>query len=266
LRDPIATYPAVGVMPRTADKTNGGMPVVVPRAARRGRVTHRPSGNATAVPALRQLVSAAFTRLARWRAAPAFHPRGELFDAHVSLTERASATATALGGTGERPALVRLSKGAGTPGGLPDLLGVALRTEVGGHVLDVLFTSGNRLLVPSGGWARRPYTTLLPYAAAGTRVVLGLEPEDPQRSGDADPAAAGTPLAFTLTERERGRPRRPIGRLVVEAPHPGDPVAFDPVLNAHPQLHPAGPLRRLREWAYAGSRRGRGAQPPDRSE
>jgi hypothetical protein len=214
------------------------------------------------VPGLRQLVSAAFARLARWRAARAFHPRGELFDARVSLTERASATATALGGTGERPALVRLSKGAGTPRGLPDLLGVAVRTEVGGHVLDVLFTSGNRLLVPSGGWARRPYTTLLPYAAAGSRVVLGLEPEDPQESGPADPAAAVPPLAFTLTERERRHPRRPIGRLVLEAPHGEDAVAFDPVRNSHPELQPAR-LRRLRAWAYTGSRRGRGASPED---
>ena len=215
------------------------------------------------MPGPRQLVSAAFTKLARWRAARAFHPRGELFDARVSLTERASATANALGGTGERPALVRLSKGAGTPGGLPDLLGVAVRTEVGGHVLDVLFTSGNRMLVPSGGWARRPYTTLLPYTAAGIRVVLGLEPEDPQEAASADPAAAVTPLAFTLTERERHRPRRPIGRLVLERPHSGDPLAFDPALNAHPQLHPARPLRRLRAWAYTGSRRGRGATQDD---
>ena len=210
------------------------------------------------MPGLRQLVSAAFTQLARWRAARAFHPRGELFDARVSLSDRASATATALGGTGERPALVRLSKGAGTPGGLPDLLGVAVRTEVGGYVLDVLFTSGNRVLVPSGGWARRPYTTLLPYAAAGSRVVLGLEPEDPQEAAPADPAAAVTPLAFTLTERERHRPRRPIGRLVLEAPHGEDAIAFDPMRNSHPDLHPARPLRRLRAWAYTGSRRGRG--------
>jgi hypothetical protein len=210
-----------------------------------------------------QLVSAAFARVARWRAGRVFHPRGALFDARVSLTERASATATALGGTGERPALVRLSKGAGTPGALPDLLGVAVRTEVGGHVLDVLFASGNRLLAPSRGWGRRPYTTLLPYAAAGSRVVLGLEPEDPQEPGRADPAAAvaAAPLAFTLTERERGGPRRPIGRLVLEAPHAGDPVAFDPVRNTHPDLTPAPPLRRLRAWAYSGSRRGRGAGP-----
>jgi hypothetical protein len=217
-------------------------------------------GNAGTVPALRPIVSAAFAGLARWRAARAFHPRGALFDARVTLTDRTSATATALGGTGERPALVRLSKGAGTPGALPDLLGVAVRAEVGGHVLDVLFSSGHRFLAPSRGWGRRPYTTLLPYVAAGSRVVFGLEPEAPS-SGAADPAAVVLPLAFVLTERERHRPTRPIGRLVLEAPHPGDPVAFDPVRNAHPQLHLAPSLRRLRAWAYTGSRRGRRARP-----
>ncbi|OZM80266.1 hypothetical protein [Pseudonocardia sp. MH-G8] len=210
----------------------------------------------------RQLVSATFAAIARRRAARAFHPRGELFDANIELADRASAVATALGGTGERRALVRLSKGAGTPGRLPDLLGVAVRVELGGHVLDVLFTSGRRLLGPSTGWGRRPYTTLLPYAAAGNRVVLGLEPEEPQRSGGADPDAVrgALPLAFTLTEHRRGRPPSPIGRLVLESVHRGDPVAFDPTRNTHPDLQPAPPLRRLRAWAYAGSRRGRGAQ------
>ncbi|GAA0930130.1 hypothetical protein [Pseudonocardia zijingensis] len=209
------------------------------------------------MPGLRQLVSATFAGVARWRSAPALHSRGALFDARVALTERDSVLANALGGTGERPALVRLSKGAGTPGGLPDLLGVAVRTEIGGHVLDVLFTSGNRVLVPSHGWTRRPYTTLMPYAAAGTRVVLGLEPEDRLATSGADPATVAAPMAFTLTEREHGVTRA-VGRLVLEAPHEGGPVAFDPVHNTHPQLVPSPPLRRLRAWAYTGSRRGRG--------
>jgi hypothetical protein len=213
------------------------------------------------VPGLSQLVEAAFARLARWRRAPAFHPRGTLFDGRVALTARESAIANALGGTGERPALVRLSKGVGTPGALPDLLGVAVRTEVGGHVLDVLFTSGRRrLLVPSTGWGQGPYTTLLPYTAAGTRVVLGLDPEAP--AGPADPAVAA-PMTFTVTERRRGERPRPVGRLVLLAQHTGDPVAFDPVRNAHPQLRPAPPLRRLRAWAYTGSRGGRGAARDD---
>jgi hypothetical protein len=230
------------------------------------------SGKDIVVPGLQQLVSAAFARVARWRAARAVHPRGALFDARVSLTERESATAAALGGTGERPALVRLSKGVGTPGALPDLLGIALRTEVDGHVLDVLFTSAGRrgvtrrLLAPSTGWSRRPYTTLLPYSAAGSRVVLGLDPEAPEHAAAADPASARaavaiTPLAFTLTERESGGHRHAIGRLLLEAVHPDEPITFDPAVNIHPQLHPAPPLRRLRAWAYAGSRRGRRADP-----
>lgn len=228
------------------------------------------------MPGPQQVVSVVFARVARWRAARAVHPRGALFDARVSLTERESATATALGGTGDRAALVRLSKGAGTPGALPDLLGIAVRTEVGGHVVDVLFTSGGRhgptrrLLAPSTAWDRRPYTTLMPYSAAGSRVVLGLDPEKPDRTRGADPEAARAavtvaPLAFALTERESGGRRHTIGRLVLEVARGDERISFDPMVNAHPQLHPAPPLRKLRAWAYTGSRRGRRADPGDLS-
>jgi hypothetical protein len=36
-------------------------------------------------------------------------------------------------------------------------------------------------------------------------------------------------------------------------------VSFDPVLNTVAGLRPVRPLSGLREWAYTGSRRGRGA-------
>lgn len=214
-----------------------------------------------------QIVSGAFRALARWRGAPAVHPRGMVFAGRVAVTERDSAAAAALGGTGERPALVRVSKATATPGALPDLLGIAVRAEVGGHLLDVLFTStGRSLLAPSTGWCRRPYSTLMPYSAEGHRVVLGLDPDEPERAGGTDlrsvaHAVAAAPLTFTLTERERRGSRRAIGRLVLERVNTDEELAFDPVLNAHPRLHPAPPLRRLREWAYRGSRRGRRADP-----
>ncbi|MFC8837273.1 hypothetical protein ACWDLL_01985 [Streptomyces griseoincarnatus] len=39
----------------------------------------------------------------------------------------------------------------------------------------------------------------------------------------------------------------------------GATVSYDPVANSLPGLRPAGRLNRLRDAAYAGSRRGRGA-------
>jgi len=197
-----------------------------------------------------------------------------LLDARVSLTDRESLTADALGGTGERPAVVRVSKSVGTPHGVPDLLGIALRTALAdGDLLDVLFARVGRhrvtraLLVPGAGWCRGPYTTVLPYVVAGRLVLLGLEPEEPGRADGPDPSAvreavARAPLGFALTEQRLGGRRRPIGRLVLASvATEATPVSFDPVLNAQPRIRPARLLSGLRERAYTGSRRGRDADP-----
>ena len=82
-------------------------------------------------------VETVFTVLARLRAARAFHPRGALFAGRVELDGPGSPTVAVLGG-GVHPALVRVSKGAGTPGRLPDLLGLAVRLTDWSPVLPLL--------------------------------------------------------------------------------------------------------------------------------
>jgi hypothetical protein len=228
------------------------------------------------MPLLLRATAAAFDALGRLRRAPAFHPRGALFAARVELTEAAAPTVAALGGPGTHPGLARLSKGAGTPGALPDLLGVAVRLpDVPDGPVDLLFTTVGRhrrtrfLLAPAAGWGTRPYSTLLPYRADGVRVTLGLEPERPERARAAEPQAAreavrSAPLVFTLVEKRAGAPWTPVGRLVVDLPlpdaHADDGSAwFDPIRNAHPRLRPVRPLARLRAAAYTGSRQGRRA-------
>ena len=67
---------------------------------------------------------------------------------------------------------------------------------------------------------------------------------------------AHAPLAFTLTEKPAGGPRRPVARLLLLAEAPGVAVSFDPVVNDDQRLRLRG-LRGLRRWAYTGSRRGR---------
>jgi hypothetical protein len=215
-----------------------------------------------------------FDALARWRSGRAVHPRGVLLGARVALTDGESLTACAFGGTGERPAVVRVSKSAGTPRGVPDLLGIALRTTLDdGRPFDVLLARVGRhrvtrpLLVPGAGWCRGPFTTVLPYVVAGRYVLLGLDPEEPGRAEGPDPSAmrdavAWAPVAFTVTEQRLGRRRRAIGRLVLESVIiNGAAVSFDPVLNARPWVRPARLLSGLRERAYTGSRRGRDADP-----
>ena len=238
------------------------------------------------MPALTRAAIAAFDLLARWRAARAFHPSGALFAGRVEL-EGNSPTVTALGGPAVHPALVRVSKGAGTPGRLPDLLGVAIRlTDLPEGPVDLLYTTVGRhrvtgaLLAPTTGWCARPYSTLLPYRADGVRVTLGLRPRQPDRARgtapqDARSAVRGGPLVFTLAEKRARTPWAPIGRLVVDLPMPdgaaddgpggAEPVTFDPVVDAHPRLRPVRFLAHVREAAYTGSRRGRGVAEPARS-
>lgn len=220
-----------------------------------------------------QWTTAAFEGLARLRSAHAVHALGTALDGTLALTDPHGATVRSLGGPGERPAAVRLSKSVGTPAGLPDLLGIALRVPLEGDaVFDALFAGVGRhdltrlLLAPSAGWCRRRYTTILPYRVEGRLLLLGLAPEDPGRADSASPEAVReeverAPLAFAVTEEPLVGPLRVVGRLVLDRVRTGPAISFDPVLNTHPAVHPARPLTALREWAYTGSRRGRRADP-----
>lgn len=229
------------------------------------------------MPALLRAAEAAFEALARLRAGRAVHTRGALFTARVELHDAASPTVVALGGPAVHRALARLSKNTGTPGGLPDMLGVALRlTGLPDGPVDLLHATVGRhratgaLLAPTTGWCARPYSTLLPYRADGVRVTLGLRPEEPRRARGTDPQVAQDevghgPLGFTVTEKRARTPWAPIGRVVLERPMPDDPVTLDPVIFAHPRLRPVRPLAAVRAAAYVGSRRGRGAPEPVRA-
>ncbi len=160
---------------------------------------------------------------------------------------------------------VQLSKGAGTPGRWPDVLGVALRIRPTDEPWDFLFsTAGHGRLtrwipVPSPDWNAVRYNTLAPYDVSGAPWWLMLTPET-EPAGHASLAELPTraPSGFTLSiAGERSRWFE-IG--TVELFTPGTEVlTFDPVLNrpAHAIPGPAW-LRQVRELAYTGSRRGRG--------
>lgn len=243
----------------------------------------RIAGNLAEMPILTRAtarpVETAFTALARLRAARAFHPRGALFAGRVELDGPGSPTVAVLG-AGVHPALVRVSKGAGTPGRLADLLGLAMRlTDLPDGPVDLLHTTVGRhrctgaLLAPATGWCSRPYSTLLPYRADGERVTLGLWPREPERARGAEPRVAREavrqgPLVFDVMEKRARLPWAPIGRLLLDLPMPDgaeddgpdgtDPVTFDPVVHAHPRLRPVQVFAAVRAAAYTGSRRGRG--------
>lgn len=212
------------------------------------------------------MLAEGFRRLASLRSARAFHPKGRLGRATLRLDDPSSALGVVLG-RGDHATRVRLSRGAGLPGRLPDFLGLALRVE-STTPLDLLFTSTGRsgparwLVLPSGSWTSRPYSTVLPYRTPGGHVLLALAPRGerlPDASLDGLAAAVdASPLAFDVLEAALLGGWRVVGELSVESVEGEGAIPFDPMLHSDPRLRPVRLLAGLREAAYDGSRRGRG--------
>lgn len=210
-------------------------------------------------------VATQFRRLARLRSARAFHPDGRVGSGTLQLDDGSSAVGEVLG-AGAHPVRVRLSRGAGLPGPLPDLLGIAVRVE-GERPLDLLFTTVARpgvahwLLVPARRWTARPYSTVLPYRTPRGRRLLALAPvadELPDASMHSlELVGPSRPLVFDLLEGPLTGPWRTIGGLSVDGFERDESIAFDPMLNADPRLRPVRFLSTTREAAYDGSRWGR---------
>ncbi|MFE2754185.1 hypothetical protein ACFXGA_19535 [Actinosynnema sp. NPDC059335] len=206
------------------------------------------------MPAVPDLVEPAFRALAGVRDAKAFHPRGRWFEG-VLTTTFDPALPLPVGAT---EVCGRLSKGVGTPGGLPDVLGLAFRLPGPWDVL--LSTCFARVLPrPARTWTSARYGSVTPFRWRGRLVWLSAVP-DAHATPSAALADLPGELGFTL---EVGGPWRPVGRLVVRPLDVDrDLPALDPVRHrpAGLELAPAV-LARVRERAYRGSRRGRSPVP-----
>lgn len=208
-------------------------------------------------------VQAGFHALARLRRAPAFHPTGRAFDGEVDLDGEGPLP------EGHWPALIRLSKGVGIPGGVADFLGVAVRVQHPDTVVDFLCTTtvGTRgwrrlALAPTGSWGRATLSSLMPWERAGERLWACLEINDARiDSGDPDAVAEALPLRITVRVMDSRNAIVQKGRITLTATTDPGSLAFDPDQHAPPgwQLGPRW-LARLRETAYVGSRRGRRAR------
>jgi hypothetical protein len=173
----------------------------------------------------------AFDGVARARHARALHPRGTVVRATWTIEDPASVLAGALG-NGPRAAVVRLSRGLGLPRPLPDVHGIAIRLDVDERTVDLLLS----------GTAHR-MSTLLPYRSARGLVVIGV-----RRRADG---------GFLVTERRPLGAARTVGRLDIDGPGGDHPAPYDPYRHQLPGFRPVRFLSRVREAAYAGSRRGR---------
>lgn len=234
----------------------------------------RASGTLTR--ALMRVVGGPAHLAARWRRARAVHAAGlSMVGELVAEGESAvpALTAALFGGADRVPVRARLSKGLGTPGARADVLGLAVRVpDRAGpdQPLDLLFSSTGRapglwwLPLPSGDWLGSPYSTVLPYRAAGTLLWLAALPAPGRRvpASMADLRAAA-PLEFVIVTARPTGSRRPVARLTLSGPDEVDVPWFDPMLHCHPLMRPVPAwLAAVREHAYERSRAGRGLRLP----
>ncbi|WP_395575819.1 phosphodiesterase [Streptomyces sp. BK79] len=212
-------------------------------------------------------------RVARWRSAPALHPYGVLCTGTLTVTGRADASwgVPWLDRPGSYAATVRWSRALGLPRPLPDGLGLAVRVEDTdglGNALDLLFTSsrrgrlGRHLPLARPNALKGPYSTLLSYRVGERDRVLAAFPVGP--TGDALPTLwqelVRRPVRFDLRAAAPDEPWTTFASLSLGAVHAApatSTVSYDPYARSLPGLRPTGRLRRLRDAAYAGSRRGR---------
>ncbi|WP_028476121.1 hypothetical protein [Nocardia sp. CNY236] len=211
------------------------------------------------------LMKAAFAAGARIRHARVFYPNG----LHLAGCLRAAAEFEPLLGSGDRPVVARLSKGVGTPGSLPDVLGLAFRVlDRADRPWDFVLTTtgrgplGRLVITPARGWARAHYGCIVPYRIDQVAPTWLFADPDLDQPTSASLAAMNARMredlvGFTLTASRIGKPPRLLGELVLRPVRPTESGTddFDPVHNHPPEvtLVPAV-VERLREFAYPGSR------------
>ncbi|MCI2237825.1 hypothetical protein MO973_41390 [Paenibacillus sp. TRM 82003] len=200
-------------------------------------------------PALRT----AFRLAASLRRGKAVHTRGAVVAGEVvrhGLTDPVGVPWVDEPGTDR--AVVRLSRAAGVPRPLPDVLGLAVRVSgPDGEPRDLLLSTtfdtgaGRRLLRPALDHRSGTHSSVAAFRTPTGPLLAGAR----WRDG-----------AYTLAVAAPRGPWRPFARLHLHqdpATAPDRTITFDPGRYPVPGLEmPAGWLR-LREPAYAGSRAGR---------
>lgn len=213
-----------------------------------------------------------FNGVTRLRHGKPIHPRGIVARAVVKRTGSPYGHwgVPWLDEPGTDVGMVRFSRAAGLPAPAPDVLGLALRLQAVGTQHDLLLAStGMRpgwrhVLFPRRHALQAPYGSLLPYDAAGRRVLIAAVPQAGAPSGVSDTdvarALATGSRTFRLMVTTLLGDWMPFAQLTI-ARNDEDvldvPVAFDPVLNPLPGLPLAQPFRSLREPAYRAARRAR---------
>ena len=216
--------------------------------------------------------AAAAQLAARLRGARLLHPRGRTFTGEWETLGTSGPWwgAAILDEPSRRPAIVRISKGAPTPTGWPDILGFAV--SLPGPV-DLLFSSAFR--PPLLRHVPRPrrnfggsYGTILAYRTPVARIFLATMPAAAVGTTLDDVVRAATirGVALTVAAATRWSRWRPVAVVRFGVPLGADTdatLAFNPVTNHAPDLVPVGRLQQARGIMYRASQRGRGVRPAE---
>ena len=225
--------------------------------ARRGAATAAARLLGPPAAGLGRLLAVPVGAVARHRHGKPMHPRGVVLE---GVLERTGATPPVgvpwLDEPGTARAVVRLSRGAGLPDRLPDLLGLAVHLQEDDVDLLLSSTGRGRLTRLLPVLRRDPataYGSIMGYGSTAGTVRLAAFGER-TAGGRGDRATDG--LVFLLAATCRGGPWRPFARLVLHQPvAAGDPdVRFDAIRRPPPGLRTDGPLARLRAPSYARAR------------
>ncbi len=191
-----------------------------------------------------------FWGLSKVRKKRIFHPVGKTYEARVTEMR------APLAGAASDRAVVRLSKGAGMPGGFPDVYGLAIKlADAWGPDADqdfLLVTSGEgpigrHTLVPTRKPLTMHFSSVLPYHVEGSLATFGAWVAAP--ADDIRGATISMGVAFGSGAWQQ------IATITIGEPFAGD-ISYDP-WNSSAHIVPAGPFNAVRRAAYQGSREGR---------
>jgi hypothetical protein len=203
------------------------------------------------------------------------HPHGLRLSGSLQRTGTAPASGIPwLDATGRTPVEARLSRSAGLPGPLPDVVGLALKIPSDGSFSDVLLAStgsspvGRFVLVPRRNVARTVLSTMMPYKGTSGPVLLAARTTAPSGRLPAPLAAfrrklAGDPWTLQLLHARPLGPWIPFGTLslTVDADQDQEDLRFDPVLHPLPTAQTYGWAAALRRGSYAVARAPRPLKP-----
>ena len=215
--------------------------------------------------------SATFGVLARLRGGvKPVHPHGVVLAGAISRhgSQRPWGSAW-LDEPGDDRCTVRISRSAGLPPPLPDVVGISMRIGTSEGPADLLLASaalgvGLRHVLTPRREALVTATTLLPYRSPRGLVLIAAIPLDDRDVPleEAAIARAGD-LRFALGAASPGGRWERFGTLVANGL--ADPSQLDPALDLDPVLHPLPglvlpePIASVRAAAYAGARSARRA-------